>query len=72
MVSRLDAYGVVLLALYFAIEFNRDELAEHFARGHAAAIASYTALAGAFFGRGIGMSRRTIALLKRVKNTPVA
>jgi hypothetical protein len=67
VVARLDLYGLVLLALYFSLELNRTALTSLFVHGNEVATAAYAVLAGVMAGRGIGMSRRIVRILRRKK-----
>jgi hypothetical protein len=71
VVARLDVYGLVLLAFYTALELNRDDITGYFLHGDAFAVGCYAVLAGAVFGRGLGMSRRVLAILRKMNKMPV-
>ena len=64
IVSRLDIYGGVILALYIVFEiFSRRYLEAHFS-GPQALTLVFSLLSGVIIGRGIGMLRTMIRVIR--------
>lgn len=58
VISRLDAYGAIILAVYACIEIFREKIVEHFVHGPAVAATSLSLLGGLLIGRILGMRRK--------------
>jgi hypothetical protein len=63
VVSELDLIGGIALAVYFALDYERDWIFGHFIHGPALGAFTLALLAGALFGRFLGMRISIVRVL---------
>lgn len=67
VVSRLDAFGVVILILYILFEIFRERIVGYFTHDFQVGTVGFAILAGIMFGRVLGTRGRIIQILKEQK-----
>ncbi len=64
VISRLDAYGIMVLILYIVFEINREKVVGYFVHGSLVFIVSFSVLAGIMIGRVIGMRGKILQVIE--------
>jgi hypothetical protein len=67
VVSRIDMYGIVILALYIAFEIFRGKIIGYVTHDFEVGTIGFALLAGIMFGRVLGTRGRIIEILKEQK-----
>jgi len=58
VISQLDEYGAIILAVYIGLEIYRERLVEYFIHDATAVSISFAVLTGIMIGRVLGIRRR--------------
>lgn len=58
VITQLDEYGAIILAVYIGLEIYREKLVEYFIHDSSAVSISFAVLTGIMIGRVLGIRRR--------------